>query len=258
MTSEFLTAREVQVGPFRLHDVSQEGVVERLVDLAVADLDAPAFAFALHVGGLNERRDPAFVEAMAAADVVYADGGSVVWLAHLAGAERLDRAPTTDVGWKVLRGFAVRTGRRPRVALLGGVGGLAARAGAVLSDAGVADVVLTDHGYHEDWQAPLAEVRESLPDVLVVGLGAPLEMVWAVRHRSALPACVTVTCGGWFGHLVGDEKRAPQVLRRSGLEWIARVAQAPRRLGPRYARGAATTARLAIEIRRERHVRQER
>ena len=80
----------------------------------------------------------------------------------------------------------------------------------------------------------------------MIGLGAPREMVWCQRHRDELPTGLVLTCGGWFGHIVGDERRAPRMLRRSGLEWIARVAQAPKRLGPRYARGAGATALLAL------------
>ncbi len=71
-------------------------------------------------------------------------------------------------------------------------------------------------------------------------------MVWSEQHLNELPSGLLLTCGGWFGHLVGDERRAPRVLRRSGLEWIARVAQSPSRLGPRYARGIGVTASLAI------------
>jgi N-acetylglucosaminyldiphosphoundecaprenol N-acetyl-beta-D-mannosaminyltransferase len=236
---------EVEVGPFRVHDSSRSDLVERVVDLALG-ASRPTFAYALHVGGLNSRHDPDFVVAMRRADIVYADGGSVVWLARLAGGTQIERAPTTDIGWDVIRGFASRQGRTPRVALIGGPEGLAARAAAVLEEAGAAEVVLVEHGYHDDWTEPLDRLRAAEPDITVVGLGVPQEMVWCQQHRAELPAGLVMTCGGWFGHMVGDERRAPRFLRRSGLEWIARVAQAPSRLGPRYARGAGSTALLAL------------
>lgn len=239
-------ASDVEVGPFWVSDSPREALLEQMVDLSLPERDKPAFAFALHVGGLNARRERDFVTAMRRADVVYADGGSVVWLAKLAGAHHVERAPTTDIGWDVLRGFAEKAGRLPRVGLIGGPPGLAARAKGVLEEAGVAEVVHVDHGYHDDWTQPLIDLRTADPDVTVVGLGAPREMVWCEDHRAELPAGLVLTCGGWFGHLVGDEKRAPRLLRRSGLEWIARVAQAPTRLGPRYARGLAVTAALAV------------
>ena len=239
-------APEVEVGPFRVSDSSREQLVARMVELALPHRTQPALAFALHVGGLNARRERDFVGAMRQADVVYADGGSVVWLARLAGASEIERAPTTDIGWELLRGFGQKAGRVPRVALIGGPHGLAARAAEVLETAGVADVVLVDHGFHDDWSEPLARLRAADPDVTVIGLGAPREMVWSEQHLNELPSGLLLTCGGWFGHLVGDERRAPRVLRRSGLEWIARVAQSPSRLGPRYARGIGVTASLAI------------
>ena len=243
---------EVEVGPFWVNDSPRDELVEHVIDLCLAATERPAFAYALHVGGLNSRRERDFVVAMRQADVVYADGGSVVWLARLAGGNRVERAPTTDIGWEVMRGFAAKTGRLPRVALVGGPEGLAERAGSVLAEAGAAEIVYTDHGFHQKWDATLAGLREVSPDITVIGLGAPREMVWSEQHRDELPPGLVLTCGGWFGHLVGDEKRAPALLRRSGLEWIARVAQAPQRLGPRYAKGAGATALLALRTVRRR------
>jgi N-acetylglucosaminyldiphosphoundecaprenol N-acetyl-beta-D-mannosaminyltransferase len=78
-------------------------------------------------------------------------------------------------------------------------------------------------------------------------MGAPREMLWVRNWYHHLPHLLLLTCGGWFGFLAGDERRAGALLRRSGLEWIARVAQSPRRLGPRYARGAVSTGVVAAQ-----------
>jgi N-acetylglucosaminyldiphosphoundecaprenol N-acetyl-beta-D-mannosaminyltransferase len=240
------TPPEVQVGPFWVSTSPKAELVDQVVELALPGRERPGFVYALHVAGLNSRHERDFVVAMRQADIVYADGGSVVWLARLAGGHSVERTPTTDIGWDILSGFAEKVGRAPRVALIGGPPDLSQRAGAALQNAGVAEVVYAEHGFHDDWSRPLAELREIDPDVTLVGLGAPREMVWAEQHRDELPTGLVLTCGGWFGHIVGDERRAPRLLRRSGLEWIARVAQAPTRLGPRYARGVGATAVLAI------------
>jgi N-acetylglucosaminyldiphosphoundecaprenol N-acetyl-beta-D-mannosaminyltransferase len=242
-------APQVEVGPFRVLDASAEEAVARVVELAARPQQRPVTVFALHVGGLNSRREGDFVDAMRDADLVYADGGSVVWLARLAGAVSIERAPTTDVGWDILSRLAERIGRRARVALIGGPPGLAARAGTVLEETGHVEVVAIEHGYQTDWVEPLAAVRDSAPDMTIVGLGAPREMLWCRQWNDHLPNGVILTCGGWFGHLTGEERRAPRPLRRSGLEWIARVAQDPARLGPRYARGVASTVSVAMMIR---------
>lgn len=238
--------RSVPVGPFHVADLTRAGLGEAVGELAGATAGRrPSVVFALHVGGLNSRRDRSFVAAMAQADLVYADGGSTVLVAKLAGAREIERAVTTDVGWDFLAALGRQLGRPPRIALVGGADGLAAGAGEALAAGGAGEVVAAEHGYRSDWTDVLVRLRDARPDALIVGLGAPREMTWIVEHRDELPPCLVFTCGGWFGYLVGDEARAPAILLHPGLEWIARFAQAPRRLGPRYARGVASTAALA-------------
>lgn len=234
----------VEIGPFWVLDAPADEVVTQIADLAEAP-DAARLVYALHVGGLNHRADAAFVAAMNAADLVYADGGSVVWLARRHGGRHVERAPTTDIGWDVLRLMARRRGRPVRLALVGGPPGLAQRAAEVFDASGWTSTVVHMDGYTDSWSDRLTQLDAADPEVVVVGLGAPMEMVWCQAWRERLPAALILTCGGWFGHVTGDEVRAPRLLRRSGLEWIARLWQQPRRLGPRYARGFVSTLVLA-------------
>ncbi len=196
------------------------------------------------MGGLVARRDPAFVEAMRSAELVYADGASVVLSARAAGARHIERAATTDIGWELLAALTDERGAPPVVSVVGGPPGLAEQALEVLVDAGVARPGCTDHGYHTDWQPTLQLLQHHPSDVLVLGLGAPLEMTWAVQHRTELATGLVLTCGGWLGFLVGQEVRAPVLAQRLGLEWAFRLLQSPRRLASRYLRGAVATAWL--------------
>ena len=201
-------------------------------------------SFACHVGGLNLRSDREFVSAMQGADLAYADGVSVIALMKLAGANSVERHPTTDLGWETFVALHERLGRPVRVALLGGPEGLAERAGAVMNAEDHVDVVLTEHGYHNDWSPVLDRLSSVEYDVLVVGLGMPAEALWTARHVDKLPNVLVLTCGGWFGYIVGEEKRAPEWMRKSGLEWVARIAQSPGRLWKRYASGALSTVAM--------------
>lgn len=204
----------------------------------------PVTAFALHVGGLVARHDREFVEAMGTASLIYADGVSVVVAARAAGAKHIERAPTTDVGWELLRQLTADRSTPPVVSVVGGHPGLAAQALDVLVGAGVARPGVTDHGYHLNWDGTLRLLQANPCDVLVVGLGAPLEMVWVHKHLEELSAGVVLTCGGWLGFLAGNESRAPTWLQRTWMEWLYRLAQSPRRLAGRYARGALSTGVL--------------
>ena len=240
----------VGIGPFTVCDRAQSEVVENIVAGA---LGAPSrsqawVTYALHVGGLNARRNEPFVSAMTGADLVYADGMSVVMLARMAGATRIERAGTTDIGWDVIARLSEELGRPARVALIGGPEGLTFRAGEVLAEKASAEIVLTDHGYHQDWAPVLEALTDAAPDLLFVGLGAPVEMTWVQEHRDALPACAVMTCGGWFGFITEAEKRAPEWARKSGLEWTFRLAQSPGRLWRRYATGMLSMIMLAVTM----------
>jgi N-acetylglucosaminyldiphosphoundecaprenol N-acetyl-beta-D-mannosaminyltransferase len=196
------------------------------------------------VGGLGARHDQAFVDAMDSANLVYADGASVVLAARAAGAKSIERAPTTDIGWALLRQLTTAGSEPPVVSVVGGPPGLADRALGTLVEAGIARAGVTDHGYHRNWDATIDRLRDHPSDVLVVGLGAPMEMIWVQQHLAQLSAGIVLTCGGWLGFLAGNETRAPEWLQHNGLEWVYRLAQSPRRLMGRYARGAVTTAAL--------------
>ncbi len=112
--------------------------------------------------------------------------------------------------------------------------------------------MVAEHGYQPDWAPVVNRLRAARPDALIVGLGAPAEMRWVMQWLDRLPPTLVLTCGGWFGFLAGNERRAPAFMRAAGMEWVARIAQAPARLAPRYARGALSTAALAAACLRSR------
>lgn len=72
------------------------------------------------------------------------------------------------------------------------------------------------------------------PDIIWVGLGAPKQDRWMAAHRSTLNAPILIGVGGAFEMMAGKVKRAPRMLRRTGFEWMFRLAQEPRRLSGRY------------------------
>jgi N-acetylglucosaminyldiphosphoundecaprenol N-acetyl-beta-D-mannosaminyltransferase len=237
--------RTVPVGPFRVLDLPRAGLGPAIAATAVAQRGKkPTLAFACHVGGLNARHDHEFVAAMQRADLIYADGVSVIALMHLAGAKAVERHPTTDLGWETFAALHAELGRPVRIALLGGPEGLSAAAGEIMDKEPNLDVVHTEHGYHSDWGPALDRLNKADYDVLVLGLGMPTEALWVAKHYDRLPSALVLTCGGWFGYIVGDEKRAPEWMRKYGLEWLGRVIQQPGRLWKRYATGALSTVAM--------------
>lgn len=74
-------------------------------------------------------------------------------------------------------------------------------------------------------------------DVLIVGMGMPLQEFWITRNQHRLPFSVYLSGGAVFDYLSGRISRAPQLMRNYGLEWLYRLILEPRRLFSRYVVG---------------------
>ena len=95
------------------------------------------------------------------------------------------------------------------------------------------------------------EIRSSKADVLWVALGAPKQNYEAERFRDHAAAPVIVTVGAAFDFIGGTKRRAPSWMQKLGLEWVFRMFQEPRRLGPRYLKNNPRF--LADTVRQMRH-----
>lgn len=66
--------------------------------------------------------------------------------------------------------------------------------------------------------------------VVFVALGAPSQERWIYENMHNLTRCrLIIGIGGSFDFIAGNKKRAPILLRKSGLEWMYRLYKEPRR-----------------------------
>jgi N-acetylglucosaminyldiphosphoundecaprenol N-acetyl-beta-D-mannosaminyltransferase len=70
--------------------------------------------------------------------------------------------------------------------------------------------------------------------IVWVGLGLPKQELWMDRVAAKLPGFTLVGVGAAFDLLAGTVRQAPGWMQRSGLEWLFRLIQEPRRLWRRY------------------------
>ncbi|MGH9161024.1 MAG: WecB/TagA/CpsF family glycosyltransferase [Vicinamibacteraceae bacterium] len=85
----------------------------------------------------------------------------------------------------------------------------------------------------EDTQA-IGLINDAKPDIVWVGLGTPRQERWMAAHVGRLTASVLIGVGAAFDFHAGVKRQAPKWMRRSGLEWLFRLASEPRRLWRRY------------------------
>ena len=76
-------------------------------------------------------------------------------------------------------------------------------------------------------------VRASGARVVFVGLGCPRQEIWVYENRVDL-SMPLLAVGAAFDYHAGLIRRAPRWMQRSGLEWLFRLMQEPRRLWRRY------------------------
>ena len=230
------TGDTVLISGVTVADTSRRALVDWLLNCRSPK--KPLLAYALHIGGMvHLQDDPDYGEVLERSALVYADGAGPVLIGRARGG-RLERSATTDLAPELLERWTLSHGQAARVALIGGPERLAATAGDTLERLGLASIVFTEHGYHQEWKEVLEALRRSDPDIVFVGMGAPREMQWCETHYVDLPSSIIMTCGGWFGFLSGDESRAPAWLQRIGFEWVWRLLQNPERLAQRYRRGS--------------------
>lgn len=79
----------------------------------------------------------------------------------------------------------------------------------------------------------IAQIRAAEPGIVFVGLGCPRQEVFAFENAEAL-ACPVLAVGAAFDFHSGLLKQAPTWMQDSGLEWLFRLSQEPRRLWRRY------------------------
>lgn len=229
----------VRVGGVRAALLSRADLIRLMIEDAPARRRsgaAPKLVFDVNGHALSmAASDPAFREALDAADIVHADGGVIVAASRLApGGGIPDRSATTDM---YMESLAPAAARGVRMYLLGGKPGVAdACASRSTLKAPGLTIVGARHGYFSeaDEAAIVDEINAAAPDVVWVGLGKPKEQAFCLRHRHRLTCGWLVTCGGLFNYVTGDYPRAPRWMQRSGLEWLHRLATNPRHLLWRY------------------------
>lgn len=173
--------------------------------------------------------NPELRQALDSASLVVADGVGILLAARLAGRSFPERVTGADLVEGLLERGA---GRSWSFFFLGGKPGVAAEAArrAVARHPGMV-VAGTRHGYFspaEEEQVIMA-IRDTRPDVLLAGLGAPKQELWLARHLATTGARVGIGVGGVLDVLAGTTRRAPPWMQRAGLEWLYRLSREPRR-----------------------------
>ncbi|MDE8669050.1 WecB/TagA/CpsF family glycosyltransferase [Pseudarthrobacter sp. H3Y2-7] len=179
--------------------------------------------------------DPGFRSLYENSDVVLLDGAPVLWLWGRTGKAVSPlmeyRLGSTD--WLPSLG---RVAGLERIAVVGA--GAEANTKAVERLQGIVPAATVTGLPGEDWDADVETaavdwLAAQQPQLVLLGLGMPLQETVLQRRLDSLPPAIYCTVGGAIEQLAGVQKLSPRWLGRLGLEWAWRLLLHPRRVAYR-------------------------
>jgi N-acetylglucosaminyldiphosphoundecaprenol N-acetyl-beta-D-mannosaminyltransferase len=195
---------------------------------------------------LHAIHDPELQNILCSCSLVVPDGMPILWSARLMGSRLKERVCGIDLVPRLAE-LAARRGYS--IYLLGASDKSSQRAAEVLQErypglriAGRYSPPLRplEQMDHEDI---LARIERAQPDILLVAFGNPKQEKWLSMHRDRLRVPVSIGIGGSLDMIAGKLARAPRWMQKTGMEWLFRAAQEPRRLVGRYLNDALTLGR---------------
>jgi N-acetylglucosaminyldiphosphoundecaprenol N-acetyl-beta-D-mannosaminyltransferase len=181
------------------------------------------------------------------AHLVLCDGTPLVWASRFLGNPLPERVAGADLVPQLIR---VAAQKKYRIFFLGATPDSAKEAVCRMEQQHPGLVIAGHYSppfgtlLEMDHEEIKRRIREARPDLLFVAFGCPKAEKWIAMHYRELGVPVAVGVGATIDFLAGRVKRAPKWVQRSGVEWLFRLAQEPRRLTRRYGRDMWVFGRL--------------
>ena len=165
------------------------------------------------------------------------DGMSLVWLLRLKGHKHVDRVYGPDLMQALCE---MSPDHNIKHYFYGGAPGVAEDLGSKLQADYPGLLVVGCYSppfgaiSEEEEQRIIEHIQAAKPDVVWVGISSPKQERWMAAHVDILNVPALIGVGAAFDFLSGRKPQAPRWIQRSGLEWLYRFLNEPRRLWPRY------------------------
>ena len=219
-----------------VHALNMQSAVDFLDKAATEDIKGYVTVTGVH-GIMEAQDDPSFKDVLNSSLLTTPDGMPTVWIGRSRGFDRMARVYGPELMVEVCR-RSEQTGHTHFI--YGGAEGVAEDLAAVLTSrfpglkiAGTCTPPFRALNESEERDL-IARINELRPDFFWVCLGAPKQERFMAEYSPKLDATVMVGVGAACDILTGRTKDAPGWVKRSGLQWLHRLVQEPRRLWRRY------------------------
>jgi N-acetylglucosaminyldiphosphoundecaprenol N-acetyl-beta-D-mannosaminyltransferase len=176
--------------------------------------------------------DKNFKEILNYADIAVPDGIGLIYAAKFLG-KRLIRITGVDLIWYICQ---LAEQKNCSVYFLGGREAVAEKTGEILKRE-FPNLKITGAQSGGEITDPMninenlaREIRQAAPQIIFVALGQVKQEKWIFSHLDKLPSVkLAMGVGGSFDYIAEEIPRAPEYLRRIGLEWLYRLIREPKR-----------------------------
>jgi N-acetylglucosaminyldiphosphoundecaprenol N-acetyl-beta-D-mannosaminyltransferase len=209
--------RKIPLFGIEVSDLSFEDAVDRASAMIRPGGHSTLYfvnAHTLNIASTN----PDYRRILRGADTIFGDGTGVRWAARLRGKELAANLNGTDLVPALLRRS---DGLKCFI-----VGSAPEKIDSIRAEFSRrfprVDLVGSHHGYLDDntSRTVVQRINASGADLLLVGMGNPLQEQWIHRHRGALDVPLAIGVGGLFEYWSGALDRAPAWMRSGGIEWV--------------------------------------
>lgn len=183
---------------------------------------------------VNAQKDVALRESIANCDIINADGQAVVWASRILKQPLPERVAGIDLMEQLVK---LATLKKYKIYFLGAKEEVVKKVVDKYSlEYGKQIIAGYRNGYFsKEEELDIAnEIAECKPDILFVAITSPKKEIFLNKYKDSIRAPFVMGVGGSFDVVSGLVKRAPAWMQKTGLEWLYRVYQEPRRMWKRY------------------------
>jgi N-acetylglucosaminyldiphosphoundecaprenol N-acetyl-beta-D-mannosaminyltransferase len=177
--------------------------------------------------------DQDYKKILNSADIVHADGMSIVWTSRLLGKPLPGKIYAPDFFNRLIE-ESIR--HNISFYFLGGRAGIVRKAVENLRKTfPSAEIKGSHNGYldYEEERKVINEINKLKPNILIIGMGVPKQEKWVYAHLNELNVNLCWMVGA-LDNLSGALKRPPKWMSDICLAWLFRLLQEPKRLWKRY------------------------
>ncbi|MFC2148523.1 WecB/TagA/CpsF family glycosyltransferase [Bacteroidota bacterium] len=194
------------------------------------------------------KQDSDFETALLASDVLLPDGIGIVWAAKMLNRQTIQKIAGYDIFIYLMQHLNATKGT------CFFLGASEQTLALIKRRASIEFPKVTINSYSppykpnfstEDSTEMCSKVNACQPEVLFVGMTAPKQEKWVYEHKGQLNASILCSIGAVFDFYAGTVKRPNQFWISTGLEWLPRFLQEPKRLAER---NLVSTPKFILEV----------